>query len=116
MKSNQLLRAAGSVCLLLAALPACADTLPYPAASARGVYLDGLVYRALRTGGVTNTPAQGGVIYMQIGVPQDKANPYTTSSRTLVAPPSPTPSQVNSPYHVCQYSNHLYGGSMAVFN
>jgi hypothetical protein len=118
MKRRKWLSAAGSVCLLLAALPARADTLPYPAASARGVYLNGLVYRALRTGGTTISNQQGGVIYMQIGVPIDKLNPYTTVSRVLTAPPSDSgvPSQVNSTYHVCQYPNRLYGNSMAVFN
>jgi hypothetical protein len=116
MKCSRWLLAAESAWLLLAVLPARAATLPSPAASARGVYLNGLIYRVTRTGGTTTSFSQGGSLSMQIGVPTDQNLPETSSARALVAPPSGVTTPVNSPYHVCQYSNHLYGGSMAAFN
>jgi hypothetical protein len=104
MKWSKLFPALAPACLLFAAAPALADTLPTPAASARGIYMHGQVYRVLRTG-------NGGVLTMQIGAPQNPSSPYTQPDRTFAVAKT-----VPSTYKVCQITNLSYGGSMAVFN
>lgn len=66
MKLNAGMRTAGAVCLLFTACLVRADTLPTPAAAARGVYVNGKVYRVLRT---------GGTLSMEIGRPQYPSSP-----------------------------------------
>src|ERR1044071_9085181 len=112
MKRSRWLSAAGATFLLLAALPAWADTLPTPAASARAVYLNGNVYRVVRNGGSAASLVQGTPVHltMQIGKPQDVNNPYTATARTFALDSTVTPNPATSAWQICQYTNHSYGG------
>lgn len=106
MKLSRLFLAVGSVCLLGTAWPAGAATIPTPAAAARGVYVNGKVYRVLRA---------GGTLSMQISTPQYPETPYAGSAVVLTTglPANPVPSTYSLS---CQIGNHAYGGSTAVFN
>lgn len=106
MKLSRLSLVAGSVCLLGLAWPSFAATMPTPAAAARGVYVNGKVYRVLRT---------GGTLSMQISTPQFPDTPYAGNAVVLTTglPANPVPSTYSLS---CQHGNHAYGGSTAVFN
>ncbi len=105
MKPNRVLLALGFVCLLLAAPSARTATLSVPAAAARGVYLNGRVYRVLRT---------GATLTMQIGAPQNPSSPLAGNFVLATdVPVNPVPSSYSL---ACQGSNHSYGGGIAVFN